>query len=155
MRSKSSRLQPLHEWLVASLFFWVFLAGMEVTGVLLVNGFPPPLGKGSLPTAMDVHYLVAAVSLYALLGILTAIILLSGEAICSWLKEKTAAMSLELNRMDIYLLLAFGLLYFKWISQLLPYLTDADHLPRVPYLLIVPLLGVHLWMSGFSKKTST
>jgi arylsulfatase A-like enzyme len=147
-------LQSLNEWFVSSLFFWVFLAGMEVTGALLVNGFPPPLGKGSMPTAMDVNYLVVAVSLYALLGILTALILLWCETICSWLKEKTAAPSLDLNRMDLYLLFAFGLLYFKWISQLMPYLTDADHLPRIPYLLIAPLLGIHLWASGFSKKTS-
>jgi len=56
--------------------------------------------------------------------------------------------------MDVYLLFAFGLLSFKWISQLMPYLTDADHLPRIPYLLIAPLLVIHLWVSGFSKKTS-
>jgi arylsulfatase A-like enzyme len=142
-------------WFVSSLFFWVFLAAMEVTGALLVNAFPPPLGKGSLPTAMDVNYLVVAVSFYALLGIIAALILLGCERIFSWLKEKTGAPTLDLNRMDLYLLLAFGLLYFKWISQLLPYLTDADHLPRVPYLLIFPLLGLHLLVSGFSKKTST
>jgi len=153
MRSKSSRLQSLNEWLVASLFFWLFLAVMEVTGALLVNGFPPPLGSGSMPTAMDAYYLVAALSFYALIGILTGVILLSCETIFSRFKEKVP--SLDLNRMDLFLLLAFGLLYFKWMSQLLPYLTDADHLPLSPYPLIIPLLGVHLWMSGFSKKTST
>jgi arylsulfatase A-like enzyme len=128
---------------------------MEVTGALLVNAFPPPLGQGSLPTAMDAYYLVIAVSLYALIGILTAVILLWCETIFSWLNEKTAAPSLDLNPMDIYLLFAFGLLSFKWISNVLPYLTDADHLPLLPYLLIPPLLGVHLWASGFSRKTST
>jgi len=142
-------------WFVSSLFFWVFLAGMEVTGALMLNGFPPPLGKGSMPTAMDAHYLVVAVSLYALLGILAGLILFGCEMIFSWLKGKAVAPSLDLNRMDLYLLFAFGLLYFKWISQLLPYLTGADHLPRVPYLLIAPLLGIHLWVSIFSKKTSS
>jgi len=107
-------------WFVSSLFFWVFLAGMEVTGALMLNGFPPPLGKGSMPTAMDAHYLVVAVSLYALLGILAGLILFGCEMIFSWLKGKAVAPSLDLNRMDLYLLFAFGLLYFKWISQLLP-----------------------------------
>jgi len=154
MTVKKMQFESLYEWLVSTLFFWVFLACGEVTRTVIINSFSPPLGKGSLPSAMDARYLVAALSIYALLSIPTALILLATEKICSWLKEKTETPFLDLNRMDIYLLLGFGLLFFKWISNLMPYLMDGEHLPNIPYLFIVPLLGIHIWMSGFSKKTT-
>ncbi|MCK5423088.1 MAG: sulfatase-like hydrolase/transferase, partial [Deltaproteobacteria bacterium] len=154
MNVKKLQFESLYEWLVSALFFWVFLACVEVSRTVIVNGFPPPLGKGSLPSAMDARYLVTALSIYALLSVPTALILLATEKICSWLKEKTWPPFLDLNRMDIYLLLGFGLLYFKWISNLMPYLLGGEHLPGTPYLLIVPLMGIHMWVSGFSKKTT-
>ncbi|MCK5185837.1 MAG: sulfatase, partial [Deltaproteobacteria bacterium] len=153
MNVKKLQFESLYEWLVSALFFWVFLACVEVSRTVIVNGFPPPLGKGSLPSAIDARYLVTALSIYALLSVPTALILLATEKICSWLKEKTWPPFLDLNRMDIYLLLGFGLLYFRWISNLMPFLLDGEHLPNIPYLLIVPLLGIHLWVDSFSKKT--
>lgn len=154
MRSKSSRLQSLNEWFVSSLFFWLFMACVEVSRTVIVNGFPPPLGKGSLPSAMDASYLVAALSIYALLSVPTALILFGVERIYSWLKKITATPFFDFNRMDIYLLFGFGLLCFKWISNLMPYLMAGEHLPNILYLFIVPLLGIHLWVGSFSKKTT-
>jgi len=155
MTVKKLQFALLYEWLVSTLFFWVFLACMEVTRTVIINSFPLPLGKGSLPSAMDARYLVAALSIYALLSVPTALILLATEKICSWFKEKRETPFLDLNRMDIYLLLGFGLLYFKWISNLMPYLMVGEHLPNIPYLLIAPLLGIHLWVGSFSKKTTS
>ena len=151
MASCSENQRP--PFLIPSLFFWLFLAGMEVTVALAGNAFPPPLGRGSLPTAMDVQYLVAALSLYALPGILTALALSVCEGVISRLRVKKKATFLDLSGMDLFLLLAVALLTFKWISNLMPYLADADHLPRTPYLLIVPLLGLYLWLIRFFKKT--
>ena len=139
MNVKKLQFESLYGWLVSALFFWIFLACVEVSRTLIINVFPPPLGRGSLPSAVDASYLVAALSIYALLSVPTALILLATEKICSLLKEKTEAPFFNQSQMDIYLLFGFGLLCFKWISNLMPYLVDGEHLPNTPYLLIVLL----------------
>jgi hypothetical protein len=148
------KFESLYEWLVSALFFWVFLACMEVARTLFVNGFSPPLGKGSLPSAMDLRYLVAALSIYALLSVPTALILFGVEQFFSRYRDKIRFYPLDLNRMDYYLLLGFSLLCFKWISNLMPYLLEGEHLPYTPYLLMLPLLGLYLGANSFFKKNT-
>lgn len=142
----------LYNWLVSALFFWSFLACLESTIAIILNGFPPPLGSGSLPSAIDVRFFVGALSIYSLLSIPTALILFGAEGVFYWLKSKTNAQFLHINQMDLYLLFGWGLLFFKWISNLISYLTVAKHLPKTPYLVLIPLLGLYIWLSRFVKK---
>jgi len=146
------QFQLLYEWLVSALFFWVFLACLETIIASVLKGCPSPLGTSSLPSAIDIRYLIAALSIYSLLSVPTALILFGAEKLFSWLKGKTKASFLDVSQMDIYLLLGFGLLFFKWISNLMPYLMETDHLPKTPYLFLLPLLGVQLWLSGLFEK---
>ena len=145
----------MYKWLVSSLLFWLFLACVEVLVTLITNGFTPPLGKGVFPSGVDVRYLIAALSIYALFSIPTALVLWGSSAVVSWSKEKTGSAFFDLNRMDILLLFAFSLLLFKWISNLMPYLMDADHLPTTPYLLIGLLIGLHVWITRQVRKTAS
>jgi arylsulfatase A-like enzyme len=144
----------MYKWLISALLFWLCLACVEVGGAILTNFFPPPLGKGVLPSGVDVRYFIAALSIYGLFSIPTVLVLWGGGGIVSWLLKKTGSSFFDLNRMDLFLLFAFGLLLFKWISNLMPYLMDADHLPAAPYLLIVPLLGLHVWITSSLNKTA-
>ncbi|MBW1824640.1 MAG: sulfatase [Deltaproteobacteria bacterium] len=107
-----------------------------------------------MPSSIDIRYFIAALSIYALLSLPTALGLFGVVKILSWLKGKIKGSFLNLNRMDLYLLFGWGLLFFKWISNLMPYLLGGEHLPGIPYLLIVPLMGIHMWVSGFSRKTT-
>ena len=143
----------LYEWLTASLLFWICLACFETSGTILMKVFPAPLGRGSLPSAVDFHYIVAAFSIYALISIPVALTLWMSEKIFIRLRNRTTRSLFDLNRMDIFLLFGFGILWFKWIANLTPYLTDTEHLPYTPYLLIVPLLALHLWITRQVKKT--
>jgi arylsulfatase A-like enzyme len=143
----------MYKWLVSSLLFWFFLASVEVSVILLTNVFSPPLGKGVLPSLVDVRYCIAALSTYALLSIPTAVMLWGSRGIVLWCKKKTGSAFFDLNRMDILLLFALSLLLFKWISNLMPYLMDADHLPATPYLLIVFSIGLHAWITRHVRKT--
>ena len=154
MNVKKLQLQSFYEWLVSALFFWVFLACMETCMATILNGFPPPLGNGSFPSMRDVRLFIAAFSIYSLLSIPTSLILFGIEKVFSRLKGKANSSLVDLKRMDLFLLFGWGLLWFKWISNLMPFLLDGEHLPNTPYLIIVPLLGVHLWVSRFSKKTT-
>jgi arylsulfatase A-like enzyme len=144
----------MYRWFIASLLFWLFLACVEVSLTLLTNGFPPPLGQGVFPSWADVRYLIAALSLYALFSIPAALMLWGSHGIVLWFRKKTGSAFFDLNRMDIFLLFALSLLLFKWISNLMPYLTDADHLPTAPYLLIVLLIGLHVWITRSVNKTA-
>ena len=154
MSVKKWQFQSLYEWLFSALFFWIFLACLEMIMAVILNTFPIPLGRAALPSAVDLRYFIAALTIYALFSVPTGLILFFTKKIFAWLKGKTKASFVALNRMDYYLLFGFGLLCFKWISNLMPYLVDADHLPNAPYLFILFLLGLHLWLSGFFKKTT-
>ena len=155
MRIKALQIQSLYEWLVSALFFWLFLACLETVVAVILNSFSPPLGKGSLPSTIDIRYFIAALSIYSLLSIPTAFVLCGTEKIFCWLKDEIKVSFLETNRMGLCLLFAWGLLFFKWISNLMPYLMDAEYLPYTPYLLILPLLGLQIWLAGFFKKGET
>lgn len=153
MNAPTLKNQSLYGWLIVSLFFWVCLACFEASVTIITKALPAPPGGGSLPSAIDFRYLIAACSIYALISIPAALILWIGEKIFSRLMNRTTYSLFNLNRMDILLLFGFGMLCFKWISNLMAYLTDAEHLPSAPYLLIVPLLGLQLWITSRVKKT--
>jgi arylsulfatase A-like enzyme len=144
----------MYKWLISSLLFWLFLACVEVNVALLTNSVPPPLGKGVFPSWVDARYLIAALSIYTLFSVPTVLILWGSSLIVSWLKQKTGSAFFDLKNMDIFLLFALSLLLFKWISNLMPYLIDTDHLPGTPYLLIVPLLGLHGWITSSINKSA-
>ena len=147
------KTHSLYEWLIASLLFWICLACFEASATIIIKTFPAPLGRGSLPSAVDFHYIVAAFSIYALISIPVALTLWMSEKIFIRLRNRTTRSLFDLNRMDILLLFGFGLLCFKWIANLTVYLTDSEHLPYTPYLLIAPLIGLHLWITRHVKKT--
>ena len=153
MNGPTLKTQSLYGWLIVSLFFWVCLACFEASVTIITKALPAPLGRGSLPSAIDLRYLIAACSIYGLISIPAALILWIGEKIFSRLMNRATYSLFNLNRMDILLLFGFGTLCFKWISNLMAYLTDAEHLPSAPYLLIVPLLGLQLWITSRVKKT--
>ena len=144
----------MYKWFISALVFWLCLACVEVGGSILSNFFPPPLGKGVLPSWLDIRYLIAALSIYGLFSIPTALMLWGSGLIVSWFWKRTRSSFFDLNKMDFFLLFAFGLLLFKWISNLMPYLMDGDHLPAAPYLFIVPLLGVYVWLASYVNKTA-
>jgi len=154
MSAKKWQIQSFYEWLVSALFFWVFIACVETARAIIFKGFPRPLGSSALPSVIDIRYFIAALSIYALLSIPTALALFGAEKAFSWLKGRIKAPFLDLSRMDLYLLLAWGLLCFKWISNLMPYIMSTDHLPNTPYLFILPLLGLQIWLGGFFRKTT-
>ena len=147
---KGGYLQSLYSVLVSSLVFWLMLACVETGSAIITAGFQQSPEAHSSSLLHHLRLFVAALSYYALLSIPCALALWVMEYVCSWFKRKTTALA-GFGPMDYYLLLVWGLLLFKWISNLLPYLTHEDHLPTVPYLLIVPLLGLQLWLSSLFR----
>jgi len=138
----------LYEWLVSTMFFWLFLASLEIIVAVILNTFPTPLKISSIPSVIDIRSFIAALSIYAPLSIPIGLILFTFEKVFSWLKEKTKTSFFHLNRMDFFLLLGWELLFFKLISNLIPFLK----IPYIPYIIILPLLLLQMWLSGFLKN---
>ncbi len=151
MSAKTRQIQPLNEWLGWALFFWLFLACWETAAGIIISALPPPLGQGTGPSAADVSAFLASLAIYALLSIPTALILSGTQGILAWMKKKRSARFFNASRMELCLLFAWGLLFFKWISNLisgLPY----ENPPCIFYLFILPLLVLQLWLKGFCRK---
>ncbi len=142
------RQLSLYEWLVVSLLFWLALACGEWLVAVIRNSFSPPPGSGSLP-AVGIRFFISSISIYALFSIPAAFLLFGADKIEAKIPRETDGLDVGSAGMEWCLLFGWGLLWFKWISNLLPFLTEGDHLPHTPYVLILPLLGLHLWLNRF------
>ncbi len=128
------------------------MACVETGTAMFLRGFSSPPGRRFFIAPDDLCLFIAALSLYALLSIPTALVLAGLEKVCSLLGRKTKISCFEVSPMEYWLLLGWGLLFFKWISTLLPYISKADHLPMYPYLLLLPLLGMQLWLTRLLRN---
>jgi len=152
MRGNSDHLLSFYEWLIGALLFWTVLACGEVLIAVISTAFAPPLGSGSLPSVRDFSLLLAALSLYALFSIPSALLLFWTERLFHKLSQTSVAWCSRINQMDLCLLLGWGLLSFKWISNLLAYMAPPGKLPVLPYLVIVPLLFCQLLLGALLTK---
>ncbi len=100
----------------------------------------------------EVYCFLAALCIYALFSIPTAVILLGVEKTEAFFRTNMRLPLPELSRMDMLLMLGVSLLVFKWTASLLPFIFETDYLPKTPYLVIIPCIGVYLLLVRWLKK---
>ena len=137
--------------LVISGFFWIMLACFEVVGfvgqwILLGN---------SIRVLIDDFHVFAAISFYALLCLPTAIVYWTVEKSLSGRFPKIKKM---FGCMDAFLFLGWGLLAFKITAIILMNVVSEEHIPKVPYLLILPFMLLYIIVVrfvGVNQKNSS
>ena len=109
----------------------------------------------SIRVLTDAFHAFAAISFYALLCISTAIVCWGVEKSLSGRFPKIKKM---FGRMDAFLFLGWGLLAFKITAIILMNVVSEEHIPKAPYLLILPFMLLYIIVVrfvGVNQKNSS